>query len=333
MQSDVRPALIGLGFSVPDRVVTNDDPVLDYLRENQPPGTSLFKGYNERRFLAPGEQIHTLVEQACRQALDQAHLPADGIDCLLGYSSVSFASTPNDLGRLHGMLGLRPNVRALAVNTEFTNFIDALEIANDGIRLGRYRTALIAAGSNWSRFVDFRTPPALSVGDGAGAAVLGPATSPGQFCVVDSEALVDTQYFDTMHMAPDLVPDAGQRFTHPYFRITPKGVDGFNHFAIPSVPQCVNTLLQRHGLTGADITLATHQASSVMMDNWEAGIRPRFYASTLQQYANTTLAALPITLAARYDEIPTDWLVLCGVGHFFHTTALLLGRQLVCQRA
>ena len=217
----------------------------------------------------------------------------------------------------------------LTVNTEFTNFIDALEMANDGIRLGRYRTALIALGSNWSRFVDFRTAPALSVGDGAGAAVLGPATDPGQFRVIDSEALVDTQYFDTMRMAPDLVPDAGQCFTHPYFRILPGGVDGFNKFAIPSVPQCVDALLQRHGLTGADITLATHQASSVMMDNWEEAIRPRYYASTLEQYANTTLAALPITLAARYDKIPTDWMVLCGVGHFFHTTALLLGRHIV----
>jgi len=115
-------------------------------------------------------------------------------------------------------------------------------------------------------------------------------------------------------------------FTHPYFQILAHGADGFNNFAIPSVPECVNALLKRHNLTGADITLATHQASSVMMDKWQIEIAPAYYASTFEDYANTTLAALPITLAARYEEIATDWIVLCGVGHYFHTTALLLGR-------
>lgn len=245
---------------------------------------------------------------------------------------MSIASTPNDLGRLHASLGLRATARILAINTEFTNFIDALEIANSAIALGQYRIALIALGSNWSRYLDFRTPASLSVGDGAGAAILGPATSPDQFRVIDSEALVDSTYFDTMQMAPIGVPTQGQRFTHPYFQIFPNGADGFTHFAIPSVPQCVNALLKRHNLTGADITLATHQASSVMMDVWKKEINPRFYASTFADYANTTLAALPITLAARYHDIPTDWVVLCGVGHYFHTSALLLGRNLAGQR-
>lgn len=328
MEPLVQPAILGVGFSVPNRVVTNDDPIFDYLRANQPNGVNLFQGYKERRFLEPGESIHGYTVAACQQALTQASLQPDQIDRLLGYSTVSHASTPNDLGKLHATLHLRANARVLAINTEFTNFIDALEIANDAIALGRYRTALIALASNWSRFLDFRTPAALSVGDGAGAVVLGPATHPGQFRVIDSEVLVDSKYFGAMEMAPLPVPGAGQRFTHPYFQILANGVDGFNNFAIPSVPQCVNALLARHQLTGADITLATHQASSVMMDRWQQEIQPRFYASTFTDYANTTLAALPIALAARYNEIPTDRVVLCGVGHYFHTTALLLGRNL-----
>ncbi len=312
---------------MPRRVVTNDDHVFDYIRQNQPPGVNLFQGYKERRFLEPGETIDAFTADACRRALNQAGLAPNQIDRLFGYSTVSLASTPNDLGRLHSLLGLRADARVVAINTEFTNFIDALEIAHNGIELGQYRTALIALGSNWSRYLDFRTSPALSVGDGSGAAVLGPATDPAQFRVIDSEGLVADQYFDTMQMAPIIIPGEGQAFTHPYFQILPGGVDGFNNFAIPSVPECTKILLLRHGLTGADITLATHQASSVMMDDWEKEIQPRFYASTFEDYANTTLAALPITLAARYNEIPTDWVVLVGVGHYFHTTALLLGRN------
>jgi 3-oxoacyl-[acyl-carrier-protein] synthase-3 len=323
-----QPAILGTGFSVPERIVGNDDPLFDYQRENQPSGGDLFEGYHERRFLAPGEQIDSFTAEACRRALAVAGLVASDVDRLLGYSTVSLASTPNDLGRLHASLNLRPNARVIAVNTEFTNFIDALEIAHSGIIAGAYKIALLAFGSNWSRYLDFRTAPSLSVGDGSGACVVGPATAPNQFRIVDSEALVDSEYFDTMQMAPIADPGLGQRFTHPYFQILPGGVDGFIKFAIPSVPQCVNALIARHGLTGNDITLATHQASSVMMKAWEKEIQPRYYASTFADYANTTLAALPITLAARYDDIPTDWVVLCGVGHYFHTTALLLGRNL-----
>ncbi len=328
MNGSIQPAILGVGYSVPELVITNDNPIFNYIRANQPNGVDLFQGYKERRFLEPGEQIDTHTVAACNRALEQAGLNASQVDRLLGHSTVSFASTPNDLGGIHRNMGLRNDARVIAVNTEFTNFIDALEIAHADIVLGRYRTALIAVASNWSRFLDFRTPAALSVGDGAGAAVLGPATDPGQFHIVDSEALVDSTYFNTMQMSPMKSQHGDQSFTHPYFQILEGGAEGFSNFAIPSVPQCVRALLKRHNLTGADITLATHQASSIMMDNWKTEIAPRYYASTFEDYANTTLAALAITLAAQYQQIPTDWIVLCGVGHYFHTTALLLGRAL-----
>jgi 3-oxoacyl-[acyl-carrier-protein] synthase-3 len=321
------PAILGTGYSVPSRVITNDDPIFDYIRKNQPPGVNLFEGYHQRRFLEPGQPISELMADSSSKALAAAGLTIDQIDRLYGYSTVSLASTPNDLGSLHGLLKMRPDARVISVNTEFTNFIDALEMANDNIMLKRSRYALVTVGCNWSRFVDFRTSPALSAGDGAGSVVLGPATAPGQFRVVDTVALVGDQYFGTMQMAPEAITGQGQAFTHPYFQILAGGVDGFNKFAIPSVPQCVNLLLKRHKLTGSDISLATHQASSVMMDQWQKEIHPRYYASTFKEYANPTLAALPISLAARFAEIPTDWVVLCGVGHYFHTTAMLLGRS------
>jgi len=322
------PAILGTGYSVPSRVITNDNPVFDYLRENQPPGINLFAGYQERRFLEPGQQIPELMADASNKALSAAVVSVNQIDRLYGYSTVSLASTPNDIGSLHGLLKMRSDARVIAVNTEFTNFIDALEMANDNITLGRSTYALITVGCNWSRYVDFRTSPSLSAGDGAASVVLGPATGPDQFRVIDTVAMVGGQYFGTMQMAPEPIPNQGQAFTHPYFQILAGGAEGFTDFAIPSVPQCVDLLLKRHKLTGGDITLATHQASSVMMDQWQQQIKPCYYASTFKEYANPTLAAVAISFAARYNEIPTDWVVLCGVGHYFHTTAILLGRNL-----
>jgi 3-oxoacyl-[acyl-carrier-protein] synthase III len=320
------PAILAAAWAVPSRVVGNGDPIFDYLRQHQLEGQNLFQGYHERRFLAPGQAVTDLILQAAQAALTKAGLAASAVDRLYGYSSVSLASTPNDLGLLHRTLGMNEHARVIAINTEFTNFPDAVEAAHDAIVTGRCGNALIAMGSNWTRFVDYRTPPSLSAGDGAAAVLLGPRTDKSQFELVDSEALVGSQYFGTMVMQPEPVPNAGNQFTHPYFQILANGAQGFTDFAIPSVPRVTAALLKRHGLTGSDITLATHQASSVMLDQWEKEILPRFYAKTFDNFANTTLAALPISFAFHYDAIPTDWVVLCGVGHYFHTTAILLRR-------
>jgi 3-oxoacyl-[acyl-carrier-protein] synthase III len=326
MAANPVPAMIGQAYAVPNRIVGNDDPIFDYIRNHQLQGQNLFAGYHRRRFLEPGQPVTDLMEQAARQAIEKAGLTPQAVDRMYGFSSVSLASTPNDLGLLHKTLKMSPGARVIAINTEFTNFPDAVEAATDAILAGRCRNALIVLGSNWTRFVDYRTPPALSAGDGAGAVIMGPRTDKSQFELVDTEALLDSQYFGTMVMQPEPIPNQGEKYTHPYFQILANGAQGFTDFAVPSVPLVVNALLKRHGLTGADITLATHQASSVMLDDWETEIKPRFYAKTFDNFANTTLAALPITFAFHYEDIPTDWMVLCGVGHYFHTTGILLRR-------
>jgi 3-oxoacyl-[acyl-carrier-protein] synthase III len=326
MATPQTPAIIGKGYAVPNRIVGNDDPVYDYIRSHQLEGQNLFAGYHERRFLEPGQPVTDLMDQAARLALQEAGLVPADIDRLYGYSTVSLASTPNDLGSLHKSLAMSPGSRVIAINTEFTNFPDAVEAATDAILTGRCGNSLIVVGSNWTRFVDFRTPAALSAGDGAGAVVLGPRTDKGQFELADSEALVGSEYFGTMVMQPEPIPNQGEKFTHPYFQILANGAQGFTDFAIPSVPTVVEALLKRHNLSGADITLITHQASSVMLDQWEMAIKPRFYAKTFDNFANTTLGALAISFAYNYDQIPTDWVVMCGVGHYFHTTAILLRR-------
>ena len=326
MAESSAPAIIAATYAVPDRIVENSDPVFDYIRNHQLEGQNLFQGYHERRYLEPGQVVTELMVQASRRAIASAGLTASAVDRLYGYASVSLASTPNDLGLLHRELGMSCTSRVIAINTEFTNFPDSVEAAHDAIRAGRCASALICLGSNWTRFVDYRTPAALSAGDGAGAVIIGARTDRSQFELVDTEALLDGKYFGTMVMQPELLPNEGEKYSHPYFQILPNGAQGFTDFAIPSVPKVVGALLQRHKLTGSDITLATHQASAIMLDQWQEAIRPRFYASTFDNFANTTLAALPITFAFHYDHIPTDWVVLCGVGHYFHTTAILLRR-------
>jgi 3-oxoacyl-[acyl-carrier-protein] synthase-3 len=86
----------------------------------------------------------------------------------------------------------------------------------------------------------------------------------------------------------------------------------------------VHALLQKHGLTGKDIALLTHQASRVLMDHWAESLQPNEYLETLGRFGNLTLATYPVNLAYYSANIASEYLVLAAVGVGYHQTALLL---------
>lgn len=318
-----RARILGTGYAVPDHIRRNDDPIFDWLREHQQPGQDLFKGYDERRVLGPGEDLIDLLVPAARRALDAARVAPHDVDLLLGDASVSEYITPNALAHLHARLELPHHAWILPIDNEFSNFNAGLVTASALIDAGRARHALIVCGSSWTRFVDYHTPPSISAADGAGAAVIG--LDRRGFAVVDYETWSDTRYYGSMYMQPDVIRPG--EYTAPYYHITERGQQGFVEFGERQPVAATQRLLERHRLTGADIALITHQASSVLNDAWAAGIRPAQYLQTLATLANMTVANLPVNLAHFDGRIEKDTLVLLGIGPDFHTHALLLHRQ------
>ena len=317
-----RAAILGTGYAVPANVRKNDDPIFDWLRAHPPPGQDLFKGYDERRVLAAGESLIDIMVPAALRALDAAAVARHDIDLVLGDASVSDYIMPNALAHLHAVLDLPPHAWILPINNEFSNFNAGLVIASSLIDAGRAHRALIVCGSNWTRFVDYHTAPAVSAADGAGAAVVGPGRG---FAVVDYETRSETSYYGTMYMQPDVArPDA---YTAPCYHITEAGQQGFVEFGEKQPIAVTLRLLERHGLKGSDIALISHQASSVLGDLWAAGIQPAQYLHSLGQFANMTVANLPVNLAYFEDKIEKQHLVLLGIGPEMHTHALLLHRH------
>jgi 3-oxoacyl-[acyl-carrier-protein] synthase III len=322
--ADKAPAIIGVGYAVPPNIRTNDDPIFDWIKKHQPHGTDLFKGYKERHVLSDGEKIMDYLVPAAEKAIDASGVARDEIDLLLGDVSVSEYITPNELAQLHAELSLSERTWILPFNNEFSNFNASLAMASALIAAGRARNALLACASNWTRYVNYHTPPAVSAADGAGAAVMGATSDRSRFRVVDFETVSDTSYYGTMYMQPDR---DGKLYTAPFYHITDAGQQGFVKFGETQPINATNRLLARNNLTGADIALMSHQASIVLLQAWQDGIKPAQYLQTLEQFANATLATIPMNLACLYDQIKTDWLVLLGIGADMHTNALLLQRN------
>jgi 3-oxoacyl-[acyl-carrier-protein] synthase III len=332
---DKAARITGVGFAVPDQVRTNDAPIFDWIRSHNPSHADLFKGFDRRHVLAPDETLASLMSAASAKALADARLKPQDIDLLIGIASVSDYVTPNGLVQLHQDLGLPARCQVLPIETEFTTFNDGLVLAEALIRTGRgLRNALIVCGCNWTRHVSYHEATCIGAADGAGAAVLAVTGDRERFALVDVVTETDTSFYGAMRMAARPVegidpppPYLAQSFSTPLMYFGEEAAKAFEEFGAKVPPRIVERLLRRNGLTAGEITLISHQASSVLIDAWTAAIGPGQYLTTLTDYANMTSASVPVTLAARHAEIARDNLVLLTIGMQQQASAVLLGRR------
>jgi 3-oxoacyl-[acyl-carrier-protein] synthase-3 len=326
----------GCGYSVPPHIRRNDDPIFNHIKTTvNSRGVAerdLFTGLNQRRYLAKDEQLEPLMIEAAQLALFQARLAPEDIDRIYGYVTVSPYLTPNALYAVHRGLNLPKRALVVPINSEFSNFLISMIQAWEAIMTKHCKNALIVCGTNWTKYMDYTQGHAISIGDGAGAAVIGPNAS---FVLVDYAIQTLSEQYGAMTMATRVSTLHGMRhilvdehnIPLPTYEITlEEGIQSFRVSAMDGLPQMVHALLNKHGLMGGDIALITHQASRLLMDHWAESLQPKEYLDTLEQFGNLTLATYPVNLAYHFPSITADYLVFAAVGVGYHQIALLLKR-------
>jgi 3-oxoacyl-[acyl-carrier-protein] synthase III len=108
--------------------------------------------------------------------------------------------------------------------------------------------------------------------------------------------------------------------------MTEAGQDDFKSFGGAAAPIPAQMVLARQGLSGRDVTLIGHQASSVLLDAWGAAIKGVKVVSTIENFGNMTVASIAVTLAACEAEIVTPYVLLLALGLDMHAHAVLLRR-------
>ena len=315
-------SFLGFGAALPERVRTSADPVFDAVRaqarERGLSEASLFYGNREHRCLAPEESLAALTARAGRAALEDAGVTPTQVERLYGYVTVSEFVSPNALYAVHRELGLDTRTLVVPVQADFGNFVLGAVLAWEALLAGHVQRVLVAVGAGWTRHVDMSQGHALGIGDGAGAAVLGPGE---RLVLVDFAADTFSDEYGAMTMRPR--PESG--FSHPVYGLEPeRGVQAFLRSGMDGPPRLVERLLRKHGLTADDITLVSHQATRKLLDHWNERIRPRDYLHTLEDCGNLVIASIPVTLARHHRSLRTPYLVLLGLGIGAHQVALLV---------
>lgn len=330
-----RIGIVGRGYALGSDIRTNDDPVFAYVNAHPPANRDLFEGLTYRRALADGQTGVSIAVEAAQAALDQAQLLPRDVDMLLGTVSVGPYYAPSALASVHAALKLPDRCRVMALNTEYTAFLDGMKLAHDLIHSGSIGRALVVASVDWTAHVDYHEAICVAASDAAGAAVLARTPDTACFTLLDWDNETHAELYGALRMAPRPVA-AVQRgrtgpqalFTRPLMELdASRGAQAVKTFGLAVPPMVVNRLLAKHGLTGKDITLVAHQTSELIYGEWNMRIRPACFISTLSELADMVSAGVPVNLAKCYDQIKTEHLVLLGVGMEMHATAMLYGRN------
>ncbi len=333
VSSTERIAITGTGAAVGDIIRTNDDPVFAYVIANPPPNHDIFAGLKDRRVLGPGQTVTSIAVAAAREALLDANIAAAEVDLLIGAATMGQYLAPSPLAEVHAQLGLPGNCRVLALNTEYTAFVDALKVANDMIAAGSVKCALVVSSSAWTSHMDYHEAVCVAASDGAGAAVVTRTTDATRFALVDWENQTDTSYYGAFRMTPRpvAVPPHFRAsptiFTAPMMALDPvRGGPAVKNFGLPVPVAVVNRLLARNSLTAQDIALVPHQTSQMVASYWQEHIAPAVYISTMEDYADMVSASAAVNLATCREQITQQHMVIMGIGMEMRATALLYSR-------
>jgi 3-oxoacyl-[acyl-carrier-protein] synthase-3 len=177
MTTQIYARIAGTGSYLPERVLTNAD--LEKMVDTTDEWIRDRTGIRERHIAADGQTTGDLAFEAAKRALEAAGVDAREIDLLVLGTTTPDIIFPSTACLLQHRLGAN-GCAAFDVNAACSGFVYALGVANNFIRAGAARTALVVGAETLSRMVDWTDRgTCVLFGDGAGAVVLKASDEPG----------------------------------------------------------------------------------------------------------------------------------------------------------
>lgn len=296
-----RACLLGTGFAVPDRVVTNQD--LSQVMDTTDEWIRTRTGIEQRHWIREGETGVQLAVCAANRALDMARVSARQLDAIVYATTTPDHFAPGNGVYLQRDLGIDP-IPALDVRAQCSGFVYALSVADAWIRTEQYQRILVVGAEVQSTGMDLSTRgrnTAVIFADGAGAVVLGPTDD------ADRGILAFDLHSDGA-FAEKLWVDVPGSMYHP--RVTPEQLADGRHYldmdgrevfrhAVARMPESVRAVLGKVGAQPKDMALLlAHQANLRISEMVQRALELRddqIY-NNIQRYGNTTAATIPIAL-------------------------------------
>jgi 3-oxoacyl-[acyl-carrier-protein] synthase III len=289
-----RARVIGCGGYLPERIVTNAD--LAARLDTSDEWIVQRTGIRQRHVAAPGELTSDLARKAAERALAQAGMSGAELDLIVLATATPDNTFPATATRLQAQLGMTKGF-AFDVQAVCSGFIYALATADNFIRAGQARTALVVGAETFSRILDWQDRgTCVLFGDGAGALVLratraeGAPNEPG---VLSTHLHSDGCGYDILYV------DGGPSSTATTGFLRMEGKEVFRH-AVHRLAEVVDEALAANGMSARDLDwLVPHQANRRIIDSMakKLDLPGSKVVITIDRHANTSAASVPLALA------------------------------------
>ena len=305
-----RSVIAGAGAYLPERVVTNDD--LAAKMDTTDEWIVQRTGIRQRHIAAEGEMTSHLAVKASERALAAAGVAAGDIDLIVLATTTPDETFPATATRVQAMLGMTRGA-AFDVQAVCAGFIYALAVADNFIKAGQAKTALVVGAETFTRILDWSDRgTAVLFGDGAGAVVL-KAAEGGDRGILSTHLHSDGRGHDALYV------DGGPSSTGQVGHVRMQGKEVFKH-AVSKLARVIQEALDANGMKAEDIDwLVPHQANRRIIDGMADKYRlPREkVVVTVDRHANTSAASVPLALAEAISDgriRPGQLVVLEAIG-------------------
>jgi 3-oxoacyl-[acyl-carrier-protein] synthase-3 len=186
--------IIGTGSYLPTHILTNAE--LEKRIETTSEWIVERTGIRERHIAAEGELTSDLAQKAAESAIEAAGIDAGEVELIVVATTTSDRVFPSTACVLQAKLGITNGCPALDVQAVCSGFVYAVSVADQFIRSGQVKTALVVGAETLSRITDWSDRSNCMLwGDGAGAVILRASEQPG---IIATHLHADGRYQDLL---------------------------------------------------------------------------------------------------------------------------------------
>ncbi len=295
----IRSVVLGCGSYLPERVLTNAE--LAARIDTSDEWIVQRTGIRQRHIAAEGEFTSHLAIKAARAALAHARLDAQAIDLIVLATSTPDNTFPATAVAVQDGLGIHHGA-AFDLQAVCSGFVFALATADNFLRAGAYKRALVIGAETFSRILDWNDRgTCVLFGDGAGAIVLEAQTELGK--VSDRGVLTTHLRSDGRHKSK-LYVDGGPSSTRTVGYLRMEGREVFKH-AVGMITDVIVDAFNATGLTADDIDwFIPHQANKRIIDAsaHKLHIAPQKVVLSVDLHGNTSAASIPLAISVAVKD-------------------------------
>ncbi|MEY4835368.1 MAG: hypothetical protein RI980_1483 [Bacteroidota bacterium] len=319
----------GLGYYVPENIVTNDD--LSKIMDTNDEWIQERTGIKERRHIIRGEDTTTSMGvKAAEIAIQRANVAKEEIDFIIFATLSPDYYFPGPGVLVQRDLGLK-TVGALDVRNQCSGFVYAISIADQYIKTGMYKNILVIGSEVHSTGLDMSDKGrgvSVIFGDGAGAAVLSREEDLNKG-ILSTHLHSEGQHAEELAL---IAPGMGKRWVTDIIADNDPNDESYFPYmngqfvfknAVVRFSEVINEGLQANDLQVSDIDLLVPHQANLRISQF---IQQKFKLSddqvynNIMNYGNTTAASIPIALTEAWEKGKIksgDLVVLAAFGSGF----------------